>query len=167
MDGGVKRRDGVAEMKEEFANAFMAPAQLVWESQLSQPLKLLEAKVISEYEAPENVTAVIGVTGQLQGNVLYEFENTTGLAVASTMMGEELDEHDEISMSALGELANMISGNAATKLSEQGILCDITPPEVSSDTERNSVHLPGAQFIAAFTSGLGLFNIRIGLAESA
>lgn len=154
-------------MKQEYVNAFLVPAQLVWESELNQTLELIEAKVATECTAPQDITAVIGVTGHLQGNVLYEFGYATGLAVASSMMGEPLEEHDEISMSALGEIANMISGNAATKLSEQGILCDITPPEISAGGVGNVVKLLEAQIVAAFTSSLGSFNIRISLAETA
>ena len=102
-------------MKQEYLDAFLAPAQMVWESELSEPPKLIEAKATTDYKAPENVTAVTGDSGQLTGNVLYEFGNATGLAIASSMMGELGEEHDEISLSALGELANTISGNAATK----------------------------------------------------
>jgi len=62
----------------------------------------------------------------------------------------------------LGELANMISGNAATNQSEYGISCDITPPEMNS-----AVMSMGSEFVAAFTSSFGPFNIRFNLAEGA
>jgi chemotaxis protein CheX len=149
-------------MKQEYLDAFLAPAQMLWESELSEPLQLIEAKTATDYKAPENVTAVIGISGQLTGNVLYEFGNAPGLAIASSMMGEPLEEHDEISMSALGELTNMISGSAATNLSEHGISCDITPPEMNS-----AVASAGTEIIAALTSSFGLFNIRFNLAEGA
>ena len=149
-------------MKQEYWGAFLAPVQMVWESELSEPLQLIEAKIATDYKTPENVTAVIGVSGQLTGNVLYEFGNAPGLAIASSVMGEPLEEHDEISMPALGELANMISGNAATNLSEHGIACDITPPEMNSAVESE-----GSEFIAAFKSSFGVFNIRFNLAEGA
>ena len=154
-------------MKQEYLNAFLAPAKLIWESELNQSLELIEARVASKNDKPEDVTAVIGVTGQLEGSVFYEFGRGTGLAVASSMMGESLEEHDEISLSALGEIANMISGNAATNLSDQGVSCDITPPRVSSDGSCMATKFRGTPIIAAFSSALGQFSIRIGLAERA
>ena len=154
-------------VKQEYVNAFLAPAQLVWESELSQPLEFIEAKAVSDGSSPQDVIAVIGVTGQLEGSVLYEFGRDTGLAVASIMMGEPLEEHDDVSISALGEIANMISGNAATNLSKQGLICEITPPRLTNNASGKAVEFPGTQIMAAFTSGLGRFNIRIGLAESA
>ena len=82
------------------------------------------------------------------------------------MMGESLEEHDEMSMSALGEIANMISGNAAANLYEQGFTCEISPPQFSSGGSEIKDEFPGTQIIAAFTSELGQLNIRIGLAET-
>ncbi|MCH7745973.1 MAG: chemotaxis protein CheX [Chloroflexi bacterium] len=62
----------------------------------------------------------MAVAIQIEGNVLYGFDIETAKAIAGTMMGEELDELDEIALSALGELANMISGNAATERAAAG-----------------------------------------------
>lgn len=44
------------------------------------------------------------------------------------MMGMPVDELDELSKSALSELANMIMGNSATLLFNAGVNIDITPP---------------------------------------
>ena len=153
-------------MKEGFVNAFLAPARLVWEAELNQPLELISAKLASPGDAPEDVTAVIGVTGQLKGTVRYEFGKGTGLAVASSMMGEPLQEHNEISMSALGEIANIITGNAAANLYNQGFECEITPPQICDYGSRVPDDYLGLQIIARFSSGLGRLNIRIGLSET-
>jgi chemotaxis protein CheX len=46
------------------------------------------------------------------------------------MGGFELNALDEMSQSAIAELANMISGNACIQLSNNGMQIDITPPKV-------------------------------------
>ena len=46
------------------------------------------------------------------------------------MMGMPVPELDDMAMSAISELGNMIMGNAATILSTKGIGIDITPPTV-------------------------------------
>ena len=61
-----------------------------------------------------------------------------------------------------GDGQQVLFGSAATNLSEHGISCDITPPEMNS-----AVASAGTEFIAAFTSSFGLFNIRFNLAEGA
>ena len=54
---------------------------------------------------------------------------SVALNIASNMMGgAEIAELDEISKSAISELANMILGNTATILYNKGIGIEITPP---------------------------------------
>ncbi len=45
-------------------------------------------------------------------------------------MGMPVTELDDMAMSAISELGNMIMGNAATIFSTKGIVIDITPPTV-------------------------------------
>ena len=102
-------------MKEQYVNSFLTPAKLVWEKELGDSLELIGAQVVSNQFTTDDLTAIIGVSGWLEGNVLYGFSEATALAVVRRMMGEEVDTYrDEIGLSALGEIANMITGNATT-----------------------------------------------------
>jgi len=51
------------------------------------------------------------------------------------MVGMELSEIDEMALSAVGELANMISGNIATNLEKVGYKIEISPPSVVKGKE--------------------------------
>ncbi len=51
------------------------------------------------------------------------------------MGGQEMSEFDELARSAIAELSNMITGNAATLLAESGFECDISPPTVLEGRE--------------------------------
>ena len=116
-------------MKEEYVNAFLVPAQLVWEKELACTLEFVGAEMISNMFTTAELTVTIGVSGDLEGSVLYGFGNGTSLALAGRMMGETIAEHNDVSLSAVGELANMITGNAATQLSNAGYSCTISPPD--------------------------------------
>lgn len=84
-------------------------------------------------DADNKVNIVIGLTGDLAGEILYRFPKQTTLEMVKIMCGMEIDEIDEFVTSAMGEIANIISGNAVTGLSEQNIICDILPPKVMID----------------------------------
>lgn len=71
---------------------------------------------------------VIGVTGEMRGQVMIAFHNDVACAIASKMMMMPVTEMNEMSTSAICELGNMILGNAATVFSTKGIGIDITPP---------------------------------------
>ena len=153
-------------MKEEYVNAFLSPARQVWEKELGCPLDFVGAKVISNVFTTADLTVTIGVSGELEGNVLYGFGNGTSLALAGRMMGETISEHNEVSLSAVGELANMITGNAATQLANAGYTCNISPPIMIEMIGSRIATVGGAQIMATFSSDLGDLDIRISLRES-
>lgn len=79
----------------------------------------------------EEVSIVIGIIGEVTGNVIYNFKKQTACNIASKMMrGAIVEELDDISKSAISELTNMISGNVATVFSGKGINIDITTPKL-------------------------------------
>lgn len=71
---------------------------------------------------------VIGITGDLTGEVVYRFPRETSLRMVNIMSGIEMDTVDEFVTSAISEIANIISGNVITMFSGDDIRCDILPP---------------------------------------
>ena len=115
----------------------------------------------------EDITAVIGISGKLQGTVLYGFSQVTAEAIVKTMVGEETVEvRDEIGLSALGEIANMITGNAASALAKAGFPCNISPPVIFEPAGNRLTTMGGPQIMVTFTSELGPLTVRIGLYET-
>ena len=139
-------------MKEEYVNPFLAPAKLVWEKELGQTLELASTDLVSHQFTTEDITALIGVSGQLQGSILYGFTTETAAAAVGIMLGEGVEAPNGLALSALGEIANMITGNAATELA--GML-EPMGSRIST--------LGGPQILVTFTSALGPLHIRISL----
>lgn len=77
----------------------------------------------------ENMIIVVGITGEIRGQAVISMGIDMAKTIASAMMmGMPVHEMDEMAKSALSELGNMIMGNSATLLFNQGINIDITPP---------------------------------------
>jgi len=152
-------------MRQEFVNPFLSPALVVWEKEIKCELRLEKAESVSAQFTTEDVTAIIGVTGQLQGNVLYGFEQKTATSIASRLMGEQVEELDHVALSALGEIANMITGNAATLLAGEGYACEISPPVIAIPRGSTIATIASQQILVTFTSDIGALRIRIGLFE--
>ena len=74
------------------------------------------------------VTAIIGITGQLTGMAMFGMSEETALAIVGQLMGAPVDELDELALSGIGELANVITGCATTLLTQMGLEVDIAPP---------------------------------------
>lgn len=85
---------------------------------------------ISDLKFPNETFLIqVGVTGGMRGQVCLGLGEEKAKFVASTMMmGMPVNELDDMARSALGELGNMIMGNASTIFSTLNIIFDITPP---------------------------------------
>ena len=95
--------------------------------QLMLDLQATESPV--EGFAPSGVTDVcVGITGDLQGDVVYRFPEETSLNMVKIMCGMEIESVDDFVTSAIAEIANIISGNVLTMLAESDVKCDILPP---------------------------------------
>ncbi len=75
------------------------------------------------------VICIIGIIGDLTGNVFLSMEEECAKKIASYMMfGMEVLEFDELAQSAISELSNMLAANASISLSEQDKKTDISTP---------------------------------------
>ncbi|MBR1929941.1 MAG: chemotaxis protein CheX [Lachnospiraceae bacterium] len=83
----------------------------------------------------EFVRIILGVTGAMTGQVIISMPEGKARDIASRMMmGMPVETLDDMAISAISELGNMIMGTAATILSENGVIIDITPPVVELGT---------------------------------
>lgn len=77
------------------------------------------------------VTVIIGMTQGIRGNVAYNLTEATAMAIASTMMGGmPVNQFDDLPQSAISELVNMVTANAAIRFEKMGIQVDISPPSL-------------------------------------
>ena len=75
------------------------------------------------------VIIIVGLVGDIKGNVAYcvSMDNAKKIT-SSMMMGMPISEFDEMAQSALSELANMLTANAATVFAELEVSIDISTP---------------------------------------
>ncbi|MGQ8874344.1 chemotaxis protein CheX [Paenibacillus amylolyticus] len=149
-------------MKAEVINPFLESARNVFEQliQVSPSTGNLGVKNV-EYIA-DHVWIVIGMTGQLSGNIVFGIQETVALKIVSAMMGGfVITEMDDMSKSAISELGNMISGNASTILSNQGVVVDITPPQVMQSEILSTFTATKALSIPLLMDGIGQMDIQV------
>lgn len=77
--------------------------------------------------ALSDISVLIGVTGQLKGNIVIH-STAQSFRQIPLSMGMDLD--DEMLLSFISELGNMLSGSFASSLSEDGVIVDISPPNL-------------------------------------
>lgn len=111
----------------------------------------------------EEVTVLVGLTGEVSGVCLLTMPNATAYAIVGAMMGETVTTLDDIGRSAVAELGNMIAGAATIKLEERGISSNITPPSVLQG-DRPEIATPNHErSVAPLTTGVGSLTLHISI----
>lgn len=150
-------------MKAEIINPFLESARIVIEQviQVSPSTGNLGIKNIEIVKG--DIWIQVGMTGQLTGNVVFGLKEIVALKIVSVMMGGVpiLKEMDEMGQSAISELGNMISGNASTILSNQGVNVDITPPKIVSPQDNPLFFSKKALSIPLMMDGIGELDIQV------
>lgn len=146
----------MATLNAQHINPFLMAAKKVLqdvcfvEVAVSKPV-LKEAQFASEYWV-----IIIGVTGEMRGQVMLAMSEESACSVASKMCMSEVTKIDDFAASALSELGNMIMGNAATVFSSNGIGIDITPPTLShGEVSFSSSYVKTLCVPLAFVDGSG------------
>jgi len=92
-----------------------------------------------------DISGVIGIMGQtLEGSVAITFHEDLARRVVSAMLGQSPDELSGTDLNdGVGEIVNMISGNAKTLLSGEGLSFDLALPTIVSGRGHEVAHRPG------------------------
>ena len=79
------------------------------------------------------VTVLVGFTKQIRGNIAYNMTEDTAKYIASSMMmGMPVETFDDMAQSAISEMSNMLTANAATSLAGMGYDVDISTPNLTT-----------------------------------
>ncbi|HHV99676.1 MAG TPA: chemotaxis protein CheX [Clostridiaceae bacterium] len=118
-------------MNVEYINPFIEASKTVLKQITGIDAKLGKVYLKNSPYKSDSIVVIVGLTGMIRGQAIFAMSKNTGISIASNMMGGiQLVELDEMSKSAIGELTNMILGNAATILYNKGIGIEITPPSL-------------------------------------
>jgi chemotaxis protein CheX len=112
--------------------------------------------------AKGDVSGVIGFTGETNGTVSVTFDELCILKIVTNMFGEEMKElNDEVS-DAVGEITNMISGQARKELEEIGKLFHGAIPSVITGKNHTLESMAkGPKVAIPFKTDAGSFTIEV------
>lgn len=153
-------------MKVEYVSPFVQGAMNVMQMLLNVVPERGTLSARPQVFTTQQVNIVCGITGAIQGQVIYGMSVTTADRIASLMLGSTVVTFDQLAASAIAELGNMISGNSLTALAASGFQCDITPPTIirGSNVKITTLDIP-ALVIPLKLEGIGNFEINVSLQE--
>lgn len=153
-------------MKVEYVSPFAEASVRVFETLIGCKPERGGLSARPQMFTSQQINIVCGITGQIEGLVIYGMSMITADKIASKMIGAPVVTFDQLAASAIAELGNMISGNSASLLHSQGFQCDITPPTIirGSNVSVTTLDIP-AIVIPMTLAEIGLFEVNVSLQE--
>ena len=111
-----------------------------------------------------DVSGIIGITGETNGTIYVTFDEPCILKIVSNMFGEKMTEINNEITDAVGELTNMISGQARKELEEIGKLFHGAIPSVISGKNHKLIPMTkGPKIAIPFKTDSGSFTVEVAL----
>jgi chemotaxis protein CheX len=115
-------------MQVDLVHIFIKAAIEVLRQEIGEEAAAGSVKVLSSAQTSEEVTVIIGVTGDVRGMVLLGMSERTAKQIVGRMMGEPCPLFDELAQSGIAEMGNVITGLATQGLEQAGYRATISPP---------------------------------------
>jgi chemotaxis protein CheX len=109
-----------------------------------------------------DISGIVGMTGEGEGSLSLSFSRECILHIVGSMFGEPMMDISEEVKDAVGELTNMISGDARRRLEVVGILYQGAIPSVITGPGHEIRHVTKEPIISIpFDSTNGGFNLEL------
>lgn len=111
--------------------------------------------------AKGDVSAIVGVTGDKVGTIAVSFSRPCAVALVRGMLGDDIQDIMQDTQDAVGEVTNMVSGQARAALVEMGITLQGSTPTVILGDNHLIRHITTNPVIAIpFTAESGEFTVE-------
>lgn len=158
-------------MRVEYINPFVESAYNVLKEVLQTEVNRGDLYLKSSSTPVLGVAAIIGLAGDVEGRVLFDMSMESAIAVASKMLTsmdmDPITELNDMGKATITELANMITGQAVTKLHNLGFKFDLTPPAIITGQNMEVTDPDFEALIVPMSVPMGKIEINVAVRERA
>lgn len=111
--------------------------------------------------AAGDVSAIVGLTGDKHGSISISFSKKCAVAIVKNMLGDDIQDIVQDAKDAVGEITNMISGQARAGLAQLGLTMQASTPTVVFGDNHTISHVSSGPVVAIpFTTPQGDFTLE-------
>jgi len=153
-------------MKVEYINPFIESTlkslEMMAQITATRSDLALKPDLITTYD----ISSIVSLTGEVEGSIIVSMPNTLACRVASNLLMEECTELDQNVQDAIGEMGNIIVGDARRALVAMGKNVTISLPNIVLG-KGHIISRKGIPCIAIpFNTEFGPFEVNVGLKEN-
>ena len=101
-------------MDVKFINPFLVAVQNIFDTMIDLSFSIGKPALKKDPVPSYEVSGIIGLSGSVSGCAVINLSKELALKLASALLDEEFTELNDDCTDAIGEIANMIAGNAKT-----------------------------------------------------
>ncbi len=150
-------------MRTEYVEAIFSATVKVFSNMLQLVVDRGEVQIREDFFAGNKVNISIGVTGDLKGMIVFSFPEEMVLEIVTQMAGMEINQLDKFVTSAIGEMANIISGQAMSNFAQSSSMCDIIPPQVTIGDDISITMMADQVLTLSLQTTIGDFELHVSL----
>ncbi|WP_100371873.1 chemotaxis protein CheX [Bacillus sp. FJAT-45037] len=151
-------------MNVQHVNAICRATKGILSSHLGVEVEALKPSVGKGSVPSNDISVILGVKGDLKGQIICTFSSETSLKIVSAMMGGmQIDQLDEMGWSAVQEFGNWVAGTTATELSKEACIIDVTPPVINEGESKFHSSFP--YITVPLGSSIGEINVHISVSD--
>lgn len=149
-------------MDVSYINPFIISTIETFQKMLKTEAKPGQVQLKNETTYTYDVSGVIGLSGEAQGSICLSFPKLIALKVVSALVGSEIKIVGPEVADAIGEIANIIAGNAKQHLTQFNL--SISLPKVIMGKDHKIASQRGVPTIVVpFDCSLGNFAMEVSL----
>lgn len=151
-------------MKAEYINPFLSATVAVFDTMLGCKLTRRDPFVKKSFQPEHEVSGIIGLSGKAKGTVVLSLSKEAALRATSVLLKEQRSEVNAEVVDAIGELTNIIAGNAKAQLEHLALSVSLPTVITGSDV---SIEFPRdvTPICIPFGCSWGEVAVEVGLVE--
>jgi chemotaxis protein CheX len=153
-------------VKMELIQPFINAADAVLAQGLQSPMSIGHLSMEEEAYRRNGVAALVAVTGDIEGRIIFDLDPDTAARVANCFAGADMPASEELVREAVCELANQVIGNAITALNDQGFNFRVHPPVLHTSEHGAKSSEDTETLVICFETGSGSVFMNIALRYS-
>ena len=154
-------------MKVQILNPFLESINSVVSQEIGEEVQRGELRLNNQSCTTDEVTTLISMVGEMEGNVVFSLNRGTAMAAVTRMLGEEVTEFSDLAQSGVTELGNVIVGQASVRLARAGYQTNISPPTLILGAGATLSTLDYPRLEVPLLTEIGQITVHLALKESA
>ena len=152
-------------MNVDYVNPFIEATKNVFDKMLSCSIERTGLGISENYSPEYEITGIIGLSGRVSGDVVISFEKQLAFAATEALLNEPVQSICDEVIDTVGEMTNMIAGNAKSNLEKYKLSLALPTVIVGKN---HSIRFPSTvkPIAISFRSPPGDCCIKVGLIET-